>query len=232
MDYLQAADLLFRSENPRLVQLSLFFNVKEHINLILPLFSNKKKHVTKTLIEWTIIKLARMCPLEYEWENERINIADEYTTFRAQGTKEHSDPFCRKPRSKAISAKISSSASSASHLVMIDDVKFDFVYDSKDPHHSKSIETTEAQLTFLKWTIVRGILQFIQRNVVRLNELYVTYGQLRPKYRDLRIEFADPQCRSIHDTVRFTVAGLHQRTNGKNKKTKLLKSNKTEIVVV
>ncbi len=228
MDYVKAAELLFRAENPRLVQLSLFFSVKEHIHLILPLFSNKKKHITKTLIEWTIIKFARMCPLEYEWENERINIADEYTTFRAQGTKEHSDPFCRKPRSKLNN----NDKSKSPQTVLIDNVKFDFVYDSRDPLHSKSIETTEAQLTFLKWTIVRGILQYIQSNVVRLNELYVMYGQLRPQYHDLHIEFGDSHRRSIHDTIRFIVSGPHQHRKGKKCNEKNSLCVKTEVVIV
>ncbi len=121
--------------------------------------------------------------------------------------------------------------------VPIDNVKFDFVYDSQDPLHTKSIETTEAQLTFLKWTIVRGILQYIQKNVVRLNELYMMYGQLRPQYRDLHIGFADPHRRSIHDMIRFKVSGPHQtlQHHQLGKKTghhKMSNSIKTEIVVV
>lgn len=163
-----AADLIFNAENPKLVQLSLFFSQKQNMDWILPLFNKTKRHLTKTLIEWTIITLARLFPLEYVWGGGIINIANEYTTFRSQGTKEHSDPFCRKPRGSTTQLK---------------DVKFDFVYAG-----SKSIETTEAQLTFLKWTIVRGILPYITENSVELNRLHTAYNKLKDTHHHIKVQ--------------------------------------------
>ncbi len=173
-EWQQAADLLFNAENPKLVQLSLFFSQKENMDWILPLFHRTKRHLTKTLIEWTIITLARICPLEFTWDGDTINIANEYATFRSQGTKEHSDPFCRKPRGSSTQLK---------------EVKFDFVYDG-----TKSIETTEAQLTFLKWTIVRGILPYITQNSQELNRLYTNYNKLKNTHRQIQLKITRPVC--------------------------------------
>lgn len=172
LDYRQAAELLFSAENPRLTYLGIFFSVEENMKQILPLFSKKKKTVSKTLIEWTIIKLAKMIPLEFEWKGQRINIGDEYTLFRSQGTKEHSDPFARRPRTGAI--------------LNGDNIKFEFLYDQHDA--TKSIETTEAQLTFFKWIIVRGILEYIQRHVVRLNQLYTVFSALKKQTGTIRMQ--------------------------------------------
>lgn len=178
LDYQQAATLLFNAENPRLTYLSLFFSKEENINQILPLFSKKKKVVSKTLIEWTIIKLAKLIPLQYEWKGQWIDIADEYTLFRSQGTKEHSDPFARRPRA----------TSKVSPDLAPDNIKFDFLYDYKTQDPTKSIETTEAQLTFLKWIIVRGILDFIRNNIERLNRLYLLHGVLKKHFSIVNVK--------------------------------------------
>ena len=126
------------SKDLLMVSLSKFYNVKTHINKVIPIIEGEY-HISLRLIDWFVTNYSKKYNTVITKEkNNNIIHFNVYLSYRSQlkaYSKQQFDPFRRRDR-------------------------ITFIYDD-----DKYIETTIGQLNFFRWVILNDILDYININI-------------------------------------------------------------------
>jgi hypothetical protein len=119
-----------------------FFKVKKNIEVMLPIIQGKSV-ISLRVIDWFVTNFSKKNNIYYNLKGKDGNIRPffVYLDYKQQlkgFSKKKFDPFCRRER-----------------IEFID-------------HAGNKIETTVGQLNFFKWAIQKGIIKYIEKNLVEI----------------------------------------------------------------
>lgn len=130
------------SKDLLMMSLSKFYNIKAHINKIVPIIDGNSK-VSLRLIDWFVTNYSKKHnTVITKAHNNNIIHFNVYLSYRSQlkaYSKQQFDPFRRRDR-------------------------ITFVYDDQN-----SIETTIGQLNFFRWVIQNDILEYINEHLEKID---------------------------------------------------------------
>jgi len=133
-----------------------FFKVKKNIEVMLPIIQGKSV-ISLRVIDWFVTNYSKKNNIYYNLKGKDGNIRPffVYLDYKQQlkgFSKKKFDPFCRRER-----------------IEFID-------------HTNNKIETTVGQLNFFKWAIQKGIIKYIEKNLVEIeNDMNESIRQIYKK---------------------------------------------------
>jgi hypothetical protein len=130
--------------------LSMFYENKENIDMILPII-NQKSNISLRLLDWFVTNYSKKNKTIYKVKKESFNVHLNYKDQLKSYSKKQFDPFCRRDR---------------------------IVY--RYNASNDEITTTVGQLCFFRWAIQNKVLDFVEDYYKTIElDMNISYKQTR-----------------------------------------------------
>lgn len=129
-----------------------FFIREENIFKIIPIINRKRNvnNISLSLLDWFVTNYVKNNKVVYNVKGKTFDVYNEYKTQLFDYNKKYFDPFNR------------------------EGLSLELEYRDKTGNKEKDIviETTFRQLNFLRWIIKNKIIDYIETNFIKINQIY------------------------------------------------------------